>query len=319
MTLAEARALGSRFGLAPIERLEAIPHGSVNSNFRVTLEDGSRAFVRVCEESNFEQVQQQNRLLLHLVASGVQTPSPLLLSDGSGSVALHRGKPATAFEYCVGDWVCQRLVSPQHVRLIGAEVARIHLAGESVAHDAPSSRFGFEQLRVRVEQLDGGCSEDIEQALVLLRSRLDQLAAVANVGPHVVHGDVFRDNELWHDPTNPAAGLSALLDFESASVGHPAFDLMVTLLAWCCGNELERPLVQALVAGYQSVRPLSQPELAACYDQARAACVRFAITRITDYELRPEGVVVYKDYRRFLQRLHQIESVGSGEFVAWMQ
>jgi homoserine kinase type II len=40
--------------------------------------------------------------------------------------------------------------------------------------------------------------------------------------------------------------------------------------------------------------------------------LRFTVTRITDYELRPRGSVVYKDYRRFLARLLAIEALGEG-------
>ena len=40
------------------------------------------------------------------------------------------------------------------------------------------------------------------------------------------------------------------------------------------------------------------------------AALRFAVTRITDYELRPRGVVAFKDYRRFLRRLDAVEEWG---------
>ena len=55
-----------------------------------------------------------------------------------------------------------------------------------------------------------------------------------------------------------------------------------------------------------------------CHAQARAAAVRFAITRITDYELRPAGVVVYKDYRRFVARLAALDAIGEDAFAAWL-
>ena len=102
------------------------------------------------------------------------------------------------------------------------------------------------------------------------------------------------------------------------ATGNPAFDLMVTLLAWCFGDALEQPLAHALLDGYRAAAPLDKALLSQCYDEARAAAVRFAITRITDYELRPQGTVVYKDYRRFMRRLAAVEAIGADSFVPWL-
>jgi len=123
---------------------------------------------------------------------------------------------------------------------------------------------------------------------------------------------MFRDNVLWHE----AGDLSAVLDFESASEGSKVFDLMVTMLAWCFGSTLDLELVAGLVAGYRQHAPLDAEDLSDCYDAARTAAVRFAVTRITDYELRPGSVVVYKDYRRFMARLRVIESLGPDGLAA---
>ena len=90
---------------------------------------------------------------------------------------------------------------------------------------------------------------------------------------------------------------------------------MVTLLAWCFGDSMDWSLVGALMQGYCRHTSLNQPDLEACYDQARAACVRFAVTRITDYELRSESEVAFKDYRRFMQRLNVVEELGPERFV----
>ena len=56
--------------------------------------------------------------------------------------------------------------------------------------------------------------------------------------------------------------------------------------------------------------PLTPEDLDRLYDDAIFAALRFSITRITDYELRPKGTGNYKDYHRFLARLATIESLG---------
>ena len=62
--------------------------------------------------------------------------------------------------------------------------------------------------------------------------------AVRKTQAAVVHGDLFRDNVLWAPAVAGGTGpkIGALLDFESASRGHVAFDLMVGAAAvlWSC-------------------------------------------------------------------------------------
>lgn len=314
MTLPEAQAIGTCFGLV-VTHLEPIPQGSVNSNFVVELVGGEKRFLRVCEESDREAVVAQNRLLAHLVGRGVPTPAPLVRVDGQGTVALFNDKPAVMFPFFRGDWVCQKLVDAERSERIGQALATIHLAGVGY-HDAPASRFGLRQVGERLQGIEAGeHGDDIAGAVRLLRIVLDELNAKLSKPETstVIHGDVFRDNVLWQ-----GRELVAVLDFESASMGHPSFDLMVTLLAWCFTDRLDQSLARALVAGYQRRRKLSQSERTACYDQARAAALRFAVTRITDYELRPRDVVVFKDYRRFMGRLEALEMIGARAFPEWL-
>ena len=123
----------------------------------------------------------------------------------------------------------------------------------------------------------------------------------------LIHGDLFRDNVLW------AGGwIVALLDFESASEGVFAYDLMVTVLAWCFGDGLDLTLMRALIAGYERVRPLSAEERAGLVAEGCAAALRFTITRITDYAMRvTDGPRVIKDWRRFERRLAQLEGLSA--------
>lgn len=314
MSLEEAQSLGRRYGLE-VARLDPIQHGSVNSNFSATLADGTRIFLRVYEESPAPAVTLQNRLLAHLAAHGVKTPVPLTDRDGT-QVHDHAGKPVCLFRFCEGGWICQKRVDEARMEQVGEILAAIHKAGEGY-QGAPPNRFGAVQMRqrldgLRVAQLDDALRADttrLERALEDLEDEPPMSAEWT-----VVHGDLFRDNVLWHDDGR----LSAALDFESASLGDPAFDLSVTLLAWCFGDTLEERLVRALVRGYRRNRALSETLLRGCYRQARMAAIRFAVTRITDYELRPRGVVAYKDYRRFLARLDALESLGADGLRAWL-
>jgi homoserine kinase type II len=311
LSVEAARAIGALFGLEVID-CTPIAHGSVNSNFMLALAGESRAFLRIYEESEAAAVAIQNRLVAHLVAQGVPTPAPLSRDDGT-TIASHAGKAVCVFPYVEGAWLCQGRVTTAHLEAIGAVLGRIHRAGEGYA-DRPVDRFDVGALSRRLEGLrHQGLAADLASDVERLRAIVGALESPPPATT-VIHGDLFRDNALWRaDGT-----LAAVIDFESASAGHPSFDLMVTMLAWCFGDRLEEPLVRALVTGYCRERPLSPAELALCGPAARAAAARFAVTRITDYELRPRAVVAYKDYRRFLPRLEALDALGEAGLARWL-
>ena len=103
--------------------------------------------------------------------------------------------------------------------------------------------------------------------------------------------------------------VAALIDFESASRGPFAFDVMVTIEAWCYGDDFDEALVEAMLRGYVNVRSLGASEFAALVTEGAVGALRFATTRITDYSMRAlPGEPPKRDYRRFLSRLEGLES-----------
>jgi homoserine kinase type II len=66
-----------------------------------------------------------------------------------------------------------------------------------------------------------------------------------------------------------------------------------------------------MAQGYAAARPLPEGEAERLWEEGVYAALRFTITRITDFELRPRGVGVFKDYRRFLARGEAIAALGS--------
>ncbi|WP_437976263.1 homoserine kinase [Sorangium sp. So ce295] len=340
LSLADARRIGALYGLE-IADVRGLLAGSVNSNFALTLADGrGQVFLRVYEEQQLGAASREARMLEHLAAGGVATPQPLRRRDaapsdkdaasaGAAFVAEHAGKPVALFPWVGGASLCQARVTPDATRRVGAALARVHLVGASF-EGANASRFDLDGLDQRLRGLRspapaaGATSTapapapalppDVAAAVDELTGRLERIRAAAprTPGPQtLIHGDLFRDNVLWE-----AGEISALLDFESASRGSAAFDLAVTMLAWCFGDDLDPDLVSALAAGYTAVRPLSTEERDRLFHESVIAALRFSITRITDFELRPKGSGVYKDFRRFLARQRTLERLGPEGLLA---
>jgi homoserine kinase type II len=349
--LADAARIGREYGLSIIA-LRGILAGSVNTNFECSLEGGDHVFLRVYEEQDAPGAAREIKLLEHLASRGVPTVRPLFRRAAGDTdeqtLSSYSGKAAALFPWVDGEILCQKRVSESVMAQVGKALAQIHVAGADFV-GAQHSRFDAAHLTGRLERLriqgygqlpasgtavggaaangavvggaaaggavpGGEIGADVERLAEKLAAYVERERRRGGPPPSaLVHGDVFRDNVLWKD-----GQMVAVLDFESASLGSVTFDLCVTMLAWCYGDVLERDLARALVRGYSAERALTAEDRERLFDDAMFAALRFSITRITDYELRPKGTGVYKNYRRFLGRLATIEGLGAKGLAEFM-
>jgi homoserine kinase type II len=315
LTLDQAQEVGRTFGL-DVAEVTGVPAGSVNSNYRLRLADGTPFFARVYEEQDRAGAEGEARLLDHLARHGVATPKPLPRKDATG-FTFELGVPASGdlgtkravalFPWRSGEILCQSRVTPEVARTVGEKLAEVHRAAASFPEPRPG-RFRVADLRIRLQRIEQADDTSLRAMALPIRMALGRAEQQRDPGlSHgIIHGDLFRDNILWED-----GHLVALLDFESACDGSWVYDLMVTVLAWCYGSELDESLARAMFRGYAGVRSLSASELAALGTEGRIAALRFTVTRITDFAMRTGlGERVTKDYRRFWARHERIASLG---------
>jgi homoserine kinase type II len=197
-------------------------------------------------------------------------------------------------------------VTPAHGALVGAALARLHLAGEGFADRRPG-RYEPDEIRRRVTQVEGLARPELLGPVTVLGLALDELARgrAAELPLGLIHGDLFLDNVLFLDD----GSLSALIDFEQASWGRLAYDVAVTLLAFAYGrDDFRADVTRALLDAYAGVRPFTDAERAAFGAELRFAACRFAVTRITDVHLkRDAGAPGGKDFGRYLARLASVD------------
>ena len=309
VTLEDVRAFVTDYIDAVPQALSVVQRGTVNSSYEIALPLGRRIFLRIYEEQDRAGAVAEADRLSYLASCGVATPPPLRRRHG-GFVGEMARKPAALFPWVDGDMRCLSSVSVEDADRVGEALGRLHIAGK----DAPRAAGRFEpaDLRLRLRRIAAAPDPRISREAAPLVEKLDAWEARRDteLPRGLIHGDLFRDNVLW----NADDEICALLDFESASDGALAYDLMVTVLAWSFKDTLDETIARSIARGYRRARVLTDAELNGLAAEAAIAALRFTVTRLTDDALRSLETGTPpradKNWRRFAQRLAWVESQG---------
>ena len=305
LSIAEADRASRAHGLGAARGVTPIPAGSVNSNFFVETDAGTR-FLRIYEEQETEGVAYEWALLSHLGAAGLAVPQ-LVEGPGPGELRIG-GKPVAMFEIAPGEPSCQAAVTVERAAAVGRWLAAAHLAGRGFSLANPG-RFTLDHVERRLAGI--APSPELDGTVARLREIVAEVrsARPLAVPAGVIHGDLFRDNVRWEGDR-----IVSVIDWESASQGAFGHDLMVTVLAWSYDDTFRWDLASAMCRAYDTIRPLEANERASLRTFGLAAAARFTTTRITDFHLRAGiGERVHKDYRRFLARLETLAALPAEE------
>jgi homoserine kinase type II len=284
---AELEAFMAGFDLGAPLAFKGIAEGVSNSNFLLETERG-RFILTVYEQRTNEQDLPFFLSLmrwLHDHAYPCATPMPAR----DGALYKHvRGKPAAIVSFLNGMSV--RRPGVAHCREAGVGLARLHLAAEGFAMSRTNDLgqpFWASLFQGYIDQ-----AEALKPGLAAV-IRAD-IAAFERLWPEglpqgVIHADFFPDNVFFQ-----GGRFAAAIDFYFACTDFYAYDIGVCLNAWCFepDGSLNVTAARALVAGYQSQRPLSADERAALPVCAWGAAMRFFLTRLHDFRLGGTGALV---------------------------
>lgn len=237
-------------------------------------------------------------LMQHLAQKGLNCPLPLPRHDGKICGELS-GRPAALISFLEGMWL--RKPEPHHCHAVGVALAQMHLATAdfTIIRRNALSVEGWVELwqkaGPRADEVLPGLQEEIG-------AELDHLVRHWPEGlpKGVIHADLFQDNVFFLSDR-----LSGLIDFYFACNDLLAYDVSICLNAWCFQPDGSYNFAKgsALLAGYQSVRPLSDAETAALPVLCRGSALRFFLTRLYDWLTTPEGaLVVKKDPLEYLRK-----------------
>lgn len=266
---------------------KGMAEGVENSNFLLET-TGGRYFLTVYEKRmREEELPFFLDLMRWLAQHGFPSAAPLADRNGV-TIKRVRGKPAAIVEFLPG--LSVRRPTVDHCREAGEGLARLHQAAQGFpgtrANDLGQASWAplFATLREAADGLKPGLAATIS-------GDLDRLAAAWPQGlpTGVIHADYFPDNVFF-----TAGKFAGAIDFYFACVDALAYDVAVALNAWCfeADGSFNITSARALVAGYESLRPLSAAERQALPALAHGAAMRFFLTRLEAWGATPAGALV---------------------------
>jgi homoserine kinase type II len=232
----------------------------------------------------------------HLAAKGYPCPEPVMGRDGSALRTLE-GRPAVIITFL--DGLSPRRPNVRQCRALGEGLAKMHLALADFAGERENSlgpKAWAPLWAGRTEDanaLQVGLSDTVEAAFVQI---LQARSSFSDLPRGTIHADLFPDNAFFL-----GNDFSGAIDFYFACTDVLAYDLAVCMNAWAFdeGNASDASRLEfnfskgtALIAGYQSVRPLARDELDALPVLCLGSAMRFFLTRLADWSSTPAGALV---------------------------
>lgn len=316
----DAAALARRLDLGTLTELRGIQSGIENTNYFLTTDRGEYVLT-LFERLTFEQLPFYLHLMKHLAQRGIPVPEPK--GDASGEI-LHAlyGKPTAVVDKLRG----QHQLAPdqRHCEQVGAMLARMHLAGRDYPRHQPNLRglaWWTETVPVVLPYLEPAQAELIQDELAFQQA-LAASPAYAQLPRGPIHADLFRDNVMFEGDT-----LTGFFDFYFAGCDTWLFDLAVCLNDWCVQHtndgrdgQHDAPRAAAMLAAYQSVRPLTAAERELLPAMLRAGALRFWLSRLWDWHLpRDASLLQPHDPSHFERVLRARLAQPVGEVAAMLE
>jgi homoserine kinase type II len=277
--------------LGPLLELQGIAAGITNTNYFVTTGSG-RFVLTLFETLKADELPFYVGLMAHLAKHGVALAAPIARADGAYVETLC-GKPALIVP-CLPGRVADDPSAAQ-CAAVGAMLARLHLAGA----DFPDRMVNPRGPHWWWQAAEKVYAHMPAESAGLLRGELtwQKKHRQADLPSGVVHADLFRDNVLMNGDE-----VGGFIDFYYACNDVLLYDLAIAVNDWCVlpDGDLDAARARAMLAGYQTVRALSEAEVLEWPTLLRAAALRFWTSRLVDFYYPAPGELTFaKDPTHF--------------------
>lgn len=297
--------LRAHYALGELEFAIGIAQGVENTNYLLALRNEHGAeekYILTLYEKRTrpEDVPFFLSLMQHVAARGVDCPQPIAQREGAlvGEIA---GKHAALVSFLHGK--SRSVIRNEHAAQVGMALGRLHLAVSDFT-GTRANGLGFDgwqaiyqNIASRLDEIQPGLQQLVGDELAFLSTHWPQHNQLP---AGVIHADLFPDNVFF---TGDA--VSGLIDFYFACTDAYAYDVAITINAWCFdGRACNLTRMRQLLKQYEAQRPLSAAEKEALPVLLRGAALRFLLTRAHDWLFHEQSALVTpKDPLEYVAKL----------------
>ena len=274
----QIKLLLCQYSLGELKTFLPILEGVENTNYALKTEAGDFILTLYEKRVRVEDLPFFINLMGHLAQKNINCPMPVPQKDGH-YIARIANRSAAIVSKLPGDWLREPKVA--HCQQVGRILALMHKAGQDFTmqrrntlslpawqelwknlrgHFSPEENFKLRHIEAVLENLEKFWPDDLPKG--------------------VIHADLFQDNVLFTDSL-----LTGVIDFYFACCDLLAYDVAITLTAWCFDHDCRYNFAKgaALLKGYQEVRAFTSKEKENFLLLAQGASLRFYLTRLYDW------------------------------------
>jgi len=241
------------YDLGEIISINDQSHGYANRNFSVECCKAS-VFVRFCNQQSIDNIQQEILLMSVLKKSKFRTAYPIARKDGA-YLSFSNSIPVVVYEFLEGELPALNGEVTREIAGAIASLSKIKFPATLNKKNAISAD-DCRQI-INSDAFRSFSYSDVKDNFIRLFKQLEEKIGI-ELPRGIVHGDVFPDNTLFNNNR-----LIALIDFEEFAIDHLMFDVGMTINGFCFeGLNLDMELLGAFIKKYNTVRQLSEKELA---------------------------------------------------------
>ena len=270
VSLGDASAVIEATGLSELLSIEKLAGGWANSNYILTLKDDTKLVLKIWNEQSLEEVEYLLSMTSYLVDNGIPTAKPINFNNGE-LMMVKDGLAWTLLPFVEGQWLESNHSSLYSLGMIQANLHLLNPPKELKSNFSMGDTL-FEKLFSIADETHGW--SDFLNMLKTENALLSQSIG-QDLPKGIIHGDLFPDNVIGTERE-----VKSLLDFEEMCHDVLAFDLVMTFVGF--GWENGQPVAErwnSLLAGYQSIRKLTNAEINALPDLHRLATLSIAAWR----------------------------------------
>lgn len=300
MTLEEINEILKFYDFDKAVKFNPTVEGISNSNYHVILENGDEILLKVSNDKNAEQLENEQRIL-HVLAKHFYKYSPGAFETLEGGLVYrHKDYYGVVFPFIHGR---APEITQDVCKQIGQALAELHsldIDSEDLESIRPYDHVGYGGMHIYEYTLEQDAAEDFVSAFVKCFPDKLQTIPYDMFPAGIIHGDLYFDNSLFKD-----GKLATLLDFEQAGRGRFILDIGIAISGGCLTSDkkdIDEELVKHFITGYETIRPLTTLEKEYLNDSILVGFFSIALWRIKRFYTGKLDSKKKFNYRELLER-----------------